>query len=150
MSHTIFKVYMHIVLSTKKRQPLITPENENPLYEYVHRICKSLECWPLSIGGSKDHIHILCRLSKDISVVELIEEIKISSTRWAKSKSCVPENFSWQQGFASFSVGEDDLPQLCHYIEKQKEHHAMMSFEEEYRKLLDENEVEYDNASIWK
>jgi putative transposase len=42
---------------------------------------RGLECDPLQVGGVEDHVHILCGLSRKISLAELIKNLKTSSTR---------------------------------------------------------------------
>jgi putative transposase len=150
MTHTLTKVYLHILFSTKRREPFIGSDMESHLFNYVSSVCKSLECRPLKIGGHKDHVHILCMLHKDLSVLELIEEVKIASSRWVKNKFPSVKNFSWQQGFASFSVSEDEIATLSHYIETQEQHHTLMKYEDELRRLLIANEVEFDETAMLK
>jgi putative transposase len=150
MTHNLIKLYVHVVFCTKKRQPYLSEEIQEILFKYIGATCKNLDCWPIRIGGHKDHVHILCGLNKNISLSELVEEIKISSSRWLRNKNDVFRNFSWQQGYGGFSVGETDLPILRHYIETQREHHMFLTFEEEFKKLLVENEIEFDEALIWK
>jgi putative transposase len=150
MSHTLAKIYVHIVFSTRKREPFLQAENEPALFNYISEICKSLECWPVRIGGHKDHIHILCSLSRKISLLELVEEIKISSTRWVRLRINGLKNFSWQQGYAGFSVDQDSVPIVSHYIENQRQHHAGVTFEAELRKLLAENDIGVQDHFLWK
>ena len=67
MPQSLSKVYVHITFSTKNRQNLIDKNIEKRLYEYLGGVCKGLECFPVQIGGHKDHVHILCILSKKIT-----------------------------------------------------------------------------------
>ncbi len=150
MSHILVKNYVHIIFSTKKRQPWIRPDGEDKLYEYVSRVCKSLECMPARVGGHRDHIHILCNLHRSISLVDLVDEVKIASEKWVKSNLPQQQNFSWQQGYAGFSVGEDDVERLGHYIDHQKHHHVFLRFEDELRRLLTENEIQFDEHLMWR
>ena len=150
MSQGIVKTYLHIVFSTRKREPLIDRENESPLFNYVNGVCRSLRCWPVQIGGHRDHIHILCHLHKDVHPTELIDQIKIASVKWMRSKFDSSKNFSWQQGFACLSVSEGELPIVSHYIENQREHHASLTFEAELRRLVVENDIQVDEHSMWK
>ena len=150
MSQGIVKAYLHIVFSTRKREPLIGCEVENPLFDQVNSICRSLRCWPVRIGGHRDHIHILCHLHKDVPSTELIDQIKISTAKLMRTKFDASRNFSWQQGFTCLSVSECELPILSHYIETQREHHTSMTFEAELRRLLLENDIEVDEHSMWK
>jgi putative transposase len=57
--------------------------------------------------------------------------------------------FSWQRGYGCFSVGPVDLEALCRYIDGQEEHHRNRTFEEEFRSLLANYGVKYDEAYVW-
>ena len=146
MTHTFSKVYLHIILSTRNRQPWLRGDINNKLYKFVGGICKGEECSPLGIGGSLDHIHILCQLDKNISILGLIEEIKIGSVKWLRTHPQL-QDFNWQQGYNVFSVGEDDLLRIQHFIQTQKEHHLSLSFAEELKKLLSESEPDLSEPS---
>lgn len=80
MGQSLVKNYMHIVFSTKHRQPLIHPPYEDELHSYLGGICKNLECQPIKIGGHIDHVHILCMLSKKIALMTLVEKVKSGSS----------------------------------------------------------------------
>lgn len=93
---TLSKVYVHITFSTKNRVDLIDDEIAPRLYEYLGGICKGLECNPIQVGGYKNHVHILCLLSKKISQIKLIEEVKKQSSRWIKTQGKTYNDFYWQ------------------------------------------------------
>src|SRR5688572_32839740 len=123
MGQSLVKNYLHIVFSTKYRQPLITPSVESELHSYLGGICKNLECYPVAVGGYTDHIHILCMLSKKIALVKFMEELKSHSSKWIKTKDEKLKNFYWQDGYGAFSVNSADINIVKNYIEKQHEHH---------------------------
>jgi len=85
MAQSLVKNYLHIVFSTKNREPLIHPPYENELHGYLGGICKSMDCQPIKVGGYTDHVHILCMLSKKIALMKLIEEVKSNSSKWIKT-----------------------------------------------------------------
>lgn len=74
MSQSLNRIYIHIVFSTKNREPNISEDIKDELFNYLGGVCKSLDCNPLQVGGYKDHIHILCALSKKIALTQLIEK----------------------------------------------------------------------------
>lgn len=86
MGQSLVKNYIHIVFSTKYRQPLIKEFIADELYSFLGGVCKELECQPIKIGGYYDHVHILCMLSKKIALMKLLEEIKSHSSKWIKTK----------------------------------------------------------------
>ena len=104
MGQSLVKNYMHIVFSTKHREELIHPPYKEKIHAYLGGICKQQNCQPLIIGGYKDHIHILCRLSQNIKLAKLIEQVKSHSSRWIKTLDPSLSNFYWQDGYGAFSV----------------------------------------------
>lgn len=128
---------------------MIIDSVEDVLYSYIAGICNKLECYPVRINGHKDHIHILCMLSKKIALMDLMEEIKSSSSKWIKTQDPALKNFYWQDGYGAFSVNPHELDRVIKYIENQKAHHSKRTFITEYREMLDRYQVEYDERYVW-
>lgn len=149
MGQSLVKNYVHIIFSTKHHTPFINEGIENELHSYLAGICKALECYPVKIGGYKDHVHILCLLSKKITLIKFMEELKSSSSAWMKKQGKDLEKFYWQDGYGSFSVNPKDIDNVAAYINSQKEHHTKKTFKEEYRELLEKHEIEYDERYLW-
>ncbi|MFA8437262.1 MAG: IS200/IS605 family transposase [Marinifilaceae bacterium] len=149
MGQSLVKNYMHIVFSTKHRKPLIHPPFEYELHCYLGHICKSMECYPIKVGGYTDHIHILCYLSKKVTLMKLLEEVKSHSSKWMKTKEESLRNFYWQDGYGAFSVNPREVDTVIAYITNQHEHHHKKSFKEEYRAFLNQYRIEYDEQYVW-
>jgi putative transposase len=149
MGQSLVQNYLHIIFSTKNRIPLIYPPYEEELYSYLGGICNKLECNPIKIGGYTDHVHILCKLSKKVTTVKLLEEIKSHSSKWIKTKDKTLEKFYWQNGYGAFSISPSHVKSVTNYIDNQKEHHKKISFQTEYREFLKEYEVDYDERYVW-
>lgn len=149
MPQSLVKNYMHIVFSTKNRQPFIKEEIQDELYAYIGGICRNLECHTQAIGGVEDHIHILCNLSRKIALMKLLEEVKSHSSKWIKTKGVEYENFYWQRGYGGFSVNPSQIDIVIKYIQNQKEHHKKRTFKEEYRAFLKKYDVPYDERYVW-
>ena len=150
MGQSLVKNYLHIIFSTKYRQPLIIPTIENELHNYLGGICKNLEWYPVKVGGYTDHIHILCILSKKLPLVKLMEEIKSHSSKWVKIKNEGLQNFYWQDGYGAFSVNPYEIDVVKGYIENQHEHHKKKTFQDEYRTFLKKYQVDYDERYVWE
>ena len=149
MGQSLVKNYIHLVFSTKHRQPLIYPPVEAELYSYLGGICNKLDCQVIKIGGYFDHIHILCMLSKKLALVKLLEELKSHSSKWIKTKGEGYENFYWQDGYGAFSVNPSEVDKVTTYISKQHEHHQKKSFQDEYRDFMKKYQVEFDERYVW-
>ncbi len=149
MPQSLVKNYIHIVFSTKYRQPFIHPPVEEELYAYLGGECKRLECHPIKIGGYIDHVHVLCMLSQKIALMKLVEQIKSHSSKWMKTKADELINFYWQDGYGAFSVNTTDVITVIAYIANQKTHHSVISFQNEYRAILKRYQVAYDERYVW-
>ena len=149
MGQSLVKNYIHIIFSTKHRQPLINEPIENELHAYIGGVCNKLECHPVKIGGYTDHIHVLCLLSKKVALITLLEEIKSHSSKWIKTKGGDYNNFYWQNGYGAFSVNSTEVDIVIEYITNQKEHHKIKTFQEEYRAFLKKYHVDYDERYVW-
>lgn len=140
---------MHITFSTKNRYPFIDKRIKEELFSYLGGICKNQECNPLIVGGHKDHVHILCLLSRKIALMKLIEELKTHSSKWIKTKGQSYQKFYWQNGYGGFSIHLGQVDVLKDYISTQEEHHKELSFQDEYRVLLKEYDIDYDERYVW-
>lgn len=149
MAQALVKNYLHIVFSTKHRQPLIQPPYEKELHSYLAGMCKDMECQPIKVGGYVDHVHILCMLSKKMTLIKLLEEIKSHSSKWMKTKHESLKTFYWQNGYGAFSINPTEVDTVIDYIENQHIHHANKTFQDEYRAFLKKYEVEYDERYVW-
>ena len=149
MAQSLSNVLLHRVFSTKNRSPWIDLEIEVELFKYVAGICRELSCPSHKIGGADDHIHIACSLSRTIAISKLVEEIKTSSSKWIKTKGRQYADFGWQNGYGAFSIGQSQLNDLRGYISRQDEHHRRISFQDEYRELLRQYEVAFDEQYVW-
>jgi REP element-mobilizing transposase RayT len=150
MPQSLAKIYIHIVFSTKNRFPFLGDVLiRNEMHSYLGGVCNALDCPVLTVGGTADHIHILCLLSKNRAASELIGEIKRTSSKWAKTKGLMLEKFGWQTGYGVFSVEASGVETLRSYIVHQDEHHRKQSFQDEYRRLLNHFQVHYDERFIW-
>jgi len=149
MPQSLSNILVHIVFSTKNRQDWITSDVENELCRYIAAICNSLNCAAIQIGGTENHVHILCRLGRTITVSNLVRKIKTGSSKWIKTKGSPFFKFSWQNGYGIFSIGVSNLRALKKYIINQKNHHRNKSFKDELRKFLKEYQIEYDERYVW-
>jgi len=149
MPQSLANVLVHLIFSTKNRVPLIEPEIEVELFPYLAAACRAQGCPAQKVGGTNDHIHIVCSLSRTITIAKLIEEIKTSSSKWIKTKGNRYAKFAWQGGYGAFSIGQSQLVDLKRYIVNQREHHRHKTFQEEFREFLKRYGVEFDERYVW-
>jgi len=151
MGQSLVNNYVHIIFSTKNRIPYIDASIEDKLFRYLGGICNSYECEPIVIGGHLNHVHILCKLSKKMTLVKLLKELKSSSSKWIKTSNIRKfEDFSWQKGYGAFSINPREVEIVIQYINNQHKHHATKSFQEEYLAFLNQYKVKYDLKYLWQ
>jgi putative transposase len=150
MPQSLANVVLHITFSTKHRFPFLSDRSVRlEMHAYIGGTCNGLGGQVLTVGGGSDHVHIECVLSRKICIAELVGEVKRASSKWVKTKGRILSKFSWQIGYAAYSVGQYDIERVRHYIETQEEHHRRRSFQDEYRASLKENGVEFDERFVW-
>ena len=135
------------MFSTKERFPFIQPTYKEPLYEYIGGTIRGLNAISLEVGGIEDHVHLLTKLRPTLDVSEFLEKLKPSVTNWARS--IVHPKFEWQDGYAAFSVSESQVPAVRRYIQNQEEHHKTRSFEDEFKTMLRQANIPYDERFLW-
>jgi REP element-mobilizing transposase RayT len=150
MSQSLVEIYVHIVFSTKNRQPFLCDRAfRGRTHGYLKGICDGQDSPSLQIGGVEDHVHILCRLGKTLDVSTLIRELKRESSKWIKVENPQLAEFYWQQGYGVFSVSPSHVPALKKYIADQEEHHQNETFQDEFRRLCEKYGVAIDERYVW-
>jgi putative transposase len=120
MSQSLSSLLIHLVFSTKNREPFIALRIEPELHPYMAKIFRALKSPSLAIDGTTDHIHILFSLGRVITVADLVEEVKTESSKWIKTKGREFRDFHWQAGHGAFSIGQSNVEILKRYIRAQK------------------------------
>ena len=150
MANTYTQIHIQVIFAVQNRQSLIDESWEDDLYKYITAIIQRNGHKLLQINGMPDHVHILFGMRPVQSLSDLMKQVKQDSSKWINQNSFVRGRFSWQEGYGAFSYSRSQLPQVIKYIQKQKEHHRMKSFREEYLDLLQRFNVDYDDRYIFK
>ena len=149
MPQSLAKIILHIVFSTKNRQPFINDNIADQLFAYLAKCCMKNKAIPMAIGGYQDHVHIAILMNKIQGVAFLIKNLKTDSSDWLKSQGPEFQQFYWQRGYGVFSVSESQSAKLLSYISNQKKHHRTQSFMEEYRLFLTKHGMTWDEHCLW-
>jgi putative transposase len=150
MSQSLAQLYVHLIFSTKGRVPFLKePELREQLHAYLGGICRNQDSPSLIVGGVEDHVHILCRMSKNVALKDLIRDVKSDSSAWVKAQRPSLAGFYWQGGYGAFSVSPGHVDQLRHYISDQENHHRTETFQEEFRRICQKYGVEIDERYAW-
>ena len=148
MPQSLARNILHLVFSTKHRAPLITDEVRPDLHAYMAGILTACDSPAIIINSVADHAHVLFVLARTWALCDVIEELKKSSSKWAKANG-LSADFYWQNGYGSFSVSPSNVEVVGDYIERQAEHHASIDFQDEYRAFLRRHGIVFDERYVW-
>ncbi|MEN9510627.1 MAG: family transposase [Bacteroidota bacterium] len=148
MSHTISKVYIHLVFAVRYRRHSIRSEWEAELHRYITGIFRNKGQDVLAINGMPDHLHIFFMMRPTCILADLVREVKKASTVFINGKFYPVTKFRWQEGYGAFSYSSGQVDTVIRYIQNQKEHHQKKSFKEEYLEFLEYFQVAYSEEEL--
>ncbi len=147
MPQSLARVIVHLVFSTKDRDPRIAPEHRDRLFDDLGGTLNGIGCPVIRVGGAADHVHVLFVLGRTISISQVVEEVKKESSKWAKD--VIHPRFYWQNGYGAFSVSPSNVEQVKTYVDNQEARHRTMMFQDEFRELLRRHGIEWDERYVW-
>lgn len=150
MANTYTQIHVQAVFVVSSRIGLIQSSWEEQLYKYISGIITTQRHKVLAINGMPDHVHILFGQRPAQSLSELLQDIKGSLSNWINEQGFVKGRFEWQAGYGAFSYSKSQIDTVISYIRNQKLHHQKTSFLEEYKALLNEFQIDYDERYIFK
>jgi REP element-mobilizing transposase RayT len=148
MPQSLAQIYIHLAFSTKDRESWISSTVQPRLHAYLAGTLNAIDCPAVEIGGMPDHVHLLFRLGRTVTLSDVVKAAKVESSKWMKEEGATPA-FAWQAGYGAFSVSASLLDTTIKYIRNQAEHHATPSFQDEFRALLQRYQIEYNEAYVW-
>jgi REP element-mobilizing transposase RayT len=150
MANTYTQIHIHLVFVVQNRACVIDNRWKDDLYKYITGIVQKNEHKLLAINGMPDHIHILIGMRPSQSLSDLMQDIKGSSSRWINENRFLSTRFSWQEGYGAFSHSKSHVNRVIQYIKNQEKHHQQKTFINEFKDILDQFKVEYDEKYIFK
>jgi len=148
MSSTHLSLHIHVVFSTKNREPFIVDEWRERLHAFLGGAVRTAGCIPECVGGMPDHVHMLIGIRATHCLADVMRDIKQSSSRWVH-ETLNESRFGWQDGYGAFTVSTSQIEAVKDYIKNQEEHHRKRTFQKEYVEFLERNGVEYDEKYLW-
>jgi putative transposase len=150
MPQSLANALMHIVFSTKERRAMFqNADLRSEMHRYLAGVSAKLDCPAVIVGGATDHVHLLANQARTIALAEWIKELKRVSSLWAKEKTPQWGLFQWQAGYGAFSVSQSQKARVQRYIGSQEEHHRQLSFQDEFRQLLQRHNITFDEQYVW-
>lgn len=124
-------IWVHLVFSTKKREPFLTKEIRKQVFQHIKQNAASKGIWLDSVNGYTDHAHCLISLNKEQSIAQVAQLIKGESSYWINQNKLTANKFVWQDDYWAAGVCERHIKQTRAYIFNQEEHHRHKTFKEE-------------------
>ena len=149
MPNTFSSLHYHIVFSTRDREPWLSEDIQSDVWSFIGGIARENKMKALQIGGMPDHVHIAIGIPATLSVSKAVQLLKGGSSKWIKDTFPGMKGFAWQDGYGAFSVSKSSLPEVICYIQQQREHHRIKSFQEEFLAFLDRHEIQYNPKYLW-
>ncbi len=149
MPNTYSQLYIQIVFAVKGRQSLIKENFRIELQKYISGIIGEKKQKLFAIYCMPDHTHIFISIKPDISISDLVRDIKANSSSFIKKKKFV-NTFSWQTGFGAFTYSKSQAANVVEYILNQPQHHQKKTFKEEYIEFLQKFEIEFNNEYLFE
>jgi REP element-mobilizing transposase RayT len=150
MGNTFTQIYLQFVFAVQDRYSLIGKAWKNELYQYITGIIRNNKHKLIAINGTANHLHVFIGYKSHQLIPDLLRDIKGGSSKWINEKGFVQGKFSWQAGYGVFSYSHSQIDQVIKYIVNQEEHHNKKSFREEYIRLLERFNIEYNEQFIFK
>jgi putative transposase len=130
------KIWVHLVFSTKNREPWLKEEIRYKVHQHIIQNCKEKEIFLQAINGYTEHLHCLISLGKDQNISKIAQLIKGESSFWINKNDVLSEKFSWQDDYFAVSVSESQVESVVKYIKNQKIHHSKKSFDQEVEEFI--------------
>jgi REP element-mobilizing transposase RayT len=141
-------LFYHIVFGTKNRKPAISIAYGQELYKYIWGIILNKRCKLYRINGVEDHIHLISNLHPSLCLSDYVKDIKVASSIWMKSSGKFHLFEGWQEGYAAFTCSANDKDRVINYIKQQREHHKTECFYDEFKRLLLESQIEFEEKYL--
>ena len=150
MANTYHQIYLQMVFAVKYRNAVINKEWKPKLLGVIGNLINEANCKTIIVNGVEDHVHCFIGLKPVVSVSELMKTVKAKSSKYVNDHSLTKERFEWQEGYGVFSYHQSLVDTVYKYIQNQEAHHKIQTFGEEYRELLKEFRIEYDEQYIFQ
>ena len=145
---TYRRIIYQVVFGTKNRKNTLEEKELENLYKYIWGILNRKKCFLYSLGGTSNHIHIIMDLHPSIALADLVKDIKLVTTIWIKKGNIFPMFEGWQEGYGAFTYGIKEKEYLIQYVKNQKAHHQKTTFREEFKNLLIENGIDFNEKYL--
>ena len=141
MQKTFFKIWIHLVWSTKSREPILIDKIRKDVFFHIRETAAENDYHLDMVNGMENHLHCLLSLNPKYAISDVVNELKGESSHWINDQNLLKVKFAWQRGLGAFSVSESNVKQVRKYILKQEEHHRKVTFKQEWESLMEKHNI---------
>jgi putative transposase len=141
--HSYSNIWLHLTWATLERRPLLSQPAAIQLSTYLTRYSAEKHIYMKINYVNADHVHALVDLPTNLSVEEVMQLFKGSSSHWVNENNFSCGKFAWGRGYGVFSVSHSGAAEVARYIANQQEHHRRRSFAEELKLLVERHGLEW-------
>jgi len=125
-NHSVFKLYYHLIMSTKYRRKVIDDEISDFLKMKFSSIGKNYHITLEEFNHDEDHIHILFRANPNSELSKFINAYKSATSRlvkkdFTKVKEKLWKEMFWTRSYCLLTSGGVTIDIVRQYIETQGE-----------------------------
>jgi putative transposase len=150
MANTYTQLYVHLVFAVQGRESMIPRDFNEELHKYIGGVLSSKGDSLIEINSKPDHIHILIGFKPTRAIADIVRDVKSNSSRFVRQRGVTRGDFSWQEGYAAFTVSRSTVPSVRRYIRNQQEHHRQRTFRDEYVDMLVKADITFEPEFLFK
>ena len=122
--HSVSKLVVHLVFTTKYRRKLFTEIMIEQLREAFESACVKLECKLMEMDGEQDHVHLLIAYPPKLSISVMVNNLKSVSSRMLRLQNPQLARQSksaalWSRSYFACTTGGATIETLKAYVESQ-------------------------------
>jgi len=124
---TVYDLSIHLVLVTKYRKKVITPEILKRLGEIFAATAEKWECEVTEFNGEADHVHMLISINPKVCISTFANNLKTVSSRLVRKEfaehigTMLFKDAFWKIGYCVSSTGGASIDTIKKYIQNQDE-----------------------------
>jgi putative transposase len=132
-THSYSRCWLHLIWETLRREPMLDKRAAAKAADNLHTYCNEKGIYLKIYYFNADHTHALVDLPTNLTIEQVVQLLKGSSSHWINESRLLRGRFAWGRGYGAFSVSHSDIDRVCKYIANQENHHRNRTFEDEYQ-----------------
>jgi len=150
MANTYHQMYVQTIFPVKYRKAMLHESWRPELFAVIGSLINQTGCKTIIVNGTSDHVHCFFGVKPVLAVSDVMKSVKAKSTKWINENQLLKHRFEWQPGFGCFTYSHSHVDSVFRYIQNQEKHHQKLTFREEYVRMLEKFDVDYDENFLFR